>query len=60
LELLSQLRGKRSKGLLISVDFPAINEAMVAELDNLCQTFKGDCSVKLQITDKNGGYLKHH
>ncbi|GAB3335408.1 DNA polymerase III subunit alpha [Marivirga atlantica] len=57
IELLSELRGKRSKGLRISVDLNDINEAMIMELDNLCQTFKGECSVQLQITNKNDGYL---
>jgi len=57
IELLSELRNKRSKGVRISVDLNDINEAMISELDNLCQTFKGECSVQLQITDKNDGYL---
>lgn len=57
IELLSELRNKRSKGLRISVDLIDINEAMIDELDNLCQTFKGECNVQLQITDKNDGYL---
>ncbi|MBK6266048.1 DNA polymerase III subunit alpha [Marivirga sp. S37H4] len=56
-ELLSELRNKRSKGLQITVDLQDINEAMISELDNLCQTFKGECSVQIQITDKNQGFL---
>jgi DNA polymerase-3 subunit alpha len=56
-ELLSELRNKRSKGIQISVDLEDINEAMIMELDNLCQTFKGDCKVQLMITDKTDGYM---
>ncbi|PTB97252.1 DNA polymerase III subunit alpha [Marivirga lumbricoides] len=56
-ELLSELRNKRSKGLKITIDLQDINEALITELDNLCQTFKGECNVQIQITDKNAGFL---
>ena len=57
IELLSELRDKRSKGLKITIDLNDINDSLIMELDNLCQTFKGDCDVQLQITDKNEGIM---
>ncbi len=57
MELLSELRNKRSKGLKISIDLQHINEDMIVELDNLCNTFKGECNVQFEITDKNAGFL---
>ncbi|ADR23331.1 DNA-directed DNA polymerase [Marivirga tractuosa] len=55
-ELLSELRDKRTKSLAIMLDLNAITEDLIVELDNLCQTFKGECEVKLELQDKVNGY----
>ena len=52
IDLLSELRDKKSKGVLVNIMLSDINEEMINQIDHICQEYKGECDLKVSITDK--------
>jgi DNA polymerase-3 subunit alpha len=52
IELLHDLREKKSKGILVNLAADDINEALIDKLEGICQTYPGDCSVQFVIVDQ--------
>ncbi len=51
IELLSELRDKRSKGLLVNVRVQDISEELIDRFSTLCEENAGECSLKFNIID---------
>ncbi|MEO1051628.1 MAG: DNA polymerase III subunit alpha [Bacteroidota bacterium] len=51
IELLNDLRDKKSKGLLISIRLNEINQELIGKIEMLCEEHKGECPLKVNVVD---------
>ncbi|MEL7002601.1 MAG: OB-fold nucleic acid binding domain-containing protein, partial [Bacteroidota bacterium] len=51
IELLNDLREKKTKGLLINVNLEQINEGIINKIESICSQYKGDCSLRMNLVD---------
>ena len=52
IELLHDLREKKSKGIMVNVATDDINETLISKLEGICQSYPGDCMVQFVIVDQ--------
>jgi len=52
IELLNDLRDKKSKGIEVQIDIKHLNLDIVDKLELICQEHKGDCDVRMKIIDR--------
>ncbi len=51
IQLLTEIREKMSKGILLQVQLHDINEDLVSKLEHLSQDYPGNCQLKLNVAD---------
>ncbi|MDH3709631.1 MAG: DNA polymerase III subunit alpha [Cyclobacteriaceae bacterium] len=51
IQLLTEIREKMSKGILLQVQLQDINEDLVSKLEHLSQDYPGNCQLKLNVAD---------
>jgi DNA polymerase-3 subunit alpha len=51
IQLLSEIRDKKSKGIQIQVDLHHLTNELIEKLENLSQEYPGPCQLKLNIAD---------
>ena len=51
IEILNDLRDKKSKGFQINLNLQDLNEKLIEQIDTLCLDNKGDCAVYLNVLD---------
>ncbi|MGK7392067.1 MAG: DNA polymerase III subunit alpha [Candidatus Cyclobacteriaceae bacterium M2_1C_046] len=52
MELLHDLRDKKSKGIQLNVSVDDLNEILIGKLESLCQAYPGECSLQMIIFDE--------
>ncbi len=52
IELLNDLRDKKSKGLEVQIDIKELDLDIVDKLEMICKEHKGDCNLRLKIIDR--------
>ncbi|MBL6448689.1 DNA polymerase III subunit alpha [Fulvivirga sp. 29W222] len=51
IELLNDLRDKRTKGLMVNINLSEINENIINTLEELCRQYRGDCALHMNLVD---------
>ncbi len=51
IDLLNDLRDKKTKGVLVNVNLQEINEHVIQQIEELCEEFKGECAFHLNLID---------
>ena len=52
IELLHDLRDKKSKGIQLNVSLEDLNEILIGKLEHLCQNYPGECTLQMIIVDE--------
>lgn len=52
IELLSELRDKKTKGIIITLNSDEINDQVIHQIENVCTQFKGDLALRMNVLDK--------
>ena len=53
IELLNDMRDKRTKGLVLNIDLDHIDEDTINQIEDLCRRFRGDCALHMNLLDMN-------
>ena len=51
IELLNDLRDKRTKGLMVNINLNEINETVIKNLEEVCLQYRGDCALHMNLVD---------
>ncbi len=51
IQLLTEIRSKLSKGILLQVELDAVTDDLAAKLENLSRDYPGACQLKLNVAD---------
>ncbi len=51
IELLNDLRDKKSKGVRMNINLADLNERIIDKIENLCNTHKGECALHVNLLD---------
>ncbi|UII20108.1 DNA polymerase III subunit alpha [Fulvivirga ligni] len=51
IELLNDLRDKKTKGVMINVKLEEITEEIVLKLESICEQYRGECTFHLNLVD---------
>lgn len=51
IELLNDLRDKKSKGVLLNVNLSELNENTIEQIEKLCLSHKGECALHVNLVD---------
>ncbi len=51
IELLSELRDKKTKGIVVTMNAEEVNSQVIDQIENICTQFKGDLSLRFNLVD---------
>lgn len=51
IELLNDLRDKKSKGVMVNVNLAELNESVIDQIEKICNAHKGECSLHVNLLD---------
>ncbi|MDX1628890.1 MAG: DNA polymerase III subunit alpha, partial [Fulvivirga sp.] len=51
IELLNDLRDKKSKGVMINISLNDLNGAIIEQIEKLCNSHKGECALHINLID---------
>ncbi|MEQ8927306.1 MAG: DNA polymerase III subunit alpha, partial [Fulvivirga sp.] len=52
IELLSELRDKKTKGIIVTMNADEVNSQVIEQIEKVCSQFKGDLSLRMNILDR--------
>ncbi|HNP18707.1 MAG TPA: DNA polymerase III subunit alpha [Fulvivirga sp.] len=53
IELLSELRDKKTKGVMININSSEVSSDIIDQIEQICQQYKGDLSLHLSLIDND-------
>ncbi|UII26541.1 DNA polymerase III subunit alpha [Fulvivirga maritima] len=51
IELLNDIRDKRTKGVVVNVNLEELNEKIILQLEGICEQFRGECTFHVNLLD---------